>query len=76
MKKDVKQPTDLARRTGRTPNQPVDNSLAGRQEEFATLRKTLDSRYDDLKGGRVDLIDGREALRRLREKSEQRRGLK
>jgi len=39
----------------------------------ASVRKTLDSRYDDLKSGRVKPIDGEEAFRKLREKSERRR---
>jgi hypothetical protein len=39
----------------------------------ASVRKTLDSRYDDLKSGRVKPIDGDEAFRKLREKSERRR---
>jgi hypothetical protein len=33
----------------------------------------LDSRYDDLESGKVKLIDGEEAYRRLMEKSEARR---
>ena len=41
--------------------------------EVASVRKTLDSRYDDLKSGRVKPIDGEEAFRTLREKSERRR---
>jgi hypothetical protein len=32
----------------------------------------LDSRYDDIKSGRVKPIDGEEAFARLREKSEAR----
>jgi hypothetical protein len=42
-------------------------------EEVAAVRKTLDSRYDDLQGGRVKPIDGEEAFTKLREKSERRR---
>jgi hypothetical protein len=37
------------------------------------IRQTLDSRYDDLKTGRVKPIEGEEAFRTLREKSERRR---
>jgi hypothetical protein len=37
------------------------------------IQKTLDSRYDDLKSGRVEPIDGEEAFRKLREKGERRR---
>ena len=49
------------------------DALASYLEEAAALRETLDSRYDDLKSGRVTPIDGEEAFRRLRDKSERRR---
>jgi hypothetical protein len=51
----------------------VEDALAGYLEEVASVRKTLDGRYDDLKSGRVKPIDGEEAFRTLREKSERRR---
>ena len=44
-----------------------------RAKELATLRSTLDSRYDDLKSGRVQPIDGDEAAARLKAKSNERR---
>jgi hypothetical protein len=47
--------------------------LIGYLEELPALRATLDSRYDDLKSGCVAPIEGEEAARRLREKSERRR---
>jgi len=47
--------------------------LAGYLEEVASVRRTLDSRYDDLESGRVKPIDGEEAFRTQREKSERRR---
>jgi hypothetical protein len=36
-------------------------------------REMLDSRYDDLKSGRVKPIDGEEAFARLKEKTEAQR---
>jgi hypothetical protein len=36
-------------------------------------REMLDSRYDDLKSGRVKPIDGSEAFARLKEKTEAQR---
>ncbi len=69
----AKKLNDLATTTGRAPDQLVEDALAGYLEELASLRETLDSRYDDLKSGRVTPIDGEEAFRRLREKSEHRR---
>jgi len=69
----AKKLADLAATTGRAPDQLVEDALAGYLEELASLRETLDSRYDDLKSGRVKPIEGEEAFRRLREKSEHRR---
>ena len=69
----AKKLNDLAATTGRAPAELVQEALTGYLEELASLRETLDSRYDDLKSGRVKPIDGEEAFRRLREKSEHRR---
>lgn len=64
---------DLAAQTGRGVDELVRQVVAGYVNELATVRSMLDSRYDDLKSGRVDLIDGEEAFARLREKSKTRR---
>lgn len=69
----AKKLNDLAATTGRAPDELVQDALAGYLEELASLRVTLDSRYDDLKSGRVKPIDGEEAFRHLREKSGYRR---
>ena len=69
----AKKLTDLAATTGRAPDQLVEDALAGYLEELASLRETLDSRYGDLKSGRVKPIEGEEAFRRLRQKSDRRR---
>jgi hypothetical protein len=37
------------------------------------VRQILDSRYDDIKSGRLKPIDGEEAFERLRRKSQERR---
>ena len=42
-------------------------------EELTQLRENLDSRYDDLKSGRVKPVDGEEAFANPRRKSEERR---
>jgi len=55
------------------PEDIVEDALAGYLEEVTAVRKTLDSRYDDLESGRVKPIDGEEAFTRLREESERRR---
>lgn len=50
--------TEFAAKTGRAPDDLVQDALAGYFEELADLRSTLDRRFDDLKLGRVQPIDG------------------
>ena len=69
----AKKLNDLAATSGRAPDDIVEDALAGYLEEVTAVRETLDCRYDDLKSGRVKPIDGEEAFRTLREKSERRR---
>ena len=69
----AKRLTDLAATTGRGADELVQDALAGYLEELTLLRDTLDTRYDALKSGHVQPIDGEEAFTRLREKSEHRR---
>ena len=64
---------ELAAKTGRAPDDLVEDAMAGYLQELAQVRETLDSRYDDLKSGRVKSVDGEEAFARLRRKSEDRR---
>jgi predicted DNA-binding protein len=64
---------DLAAQTGRGAGELVQDAVAGFVDELAGVTGMLDSRYDDLKSGRVEPMDGEEAFSRLREKSENRR---
>ena len=64
---------DLAATSGRAPDDIIEDALAGYLEEVTSVRKTIDSRYDDLKSGRVKPVDGEEVLKQLREKSKRRR---
>jgi predicted transcriptional regulator len=64
---------DLAATSGRAPEDILEDALAGYLGEVTAVRTTLDSRYDDLESGRVQPVDGEEAIRRLRDKSERRR---
>ena len=64
---------DLATTSGLAPEDIVEDALAGYLEEVASIRKTLDRRYDEFRSGGVTPIDGEEAFRKLREKSERRR---
>ena len=47
--------------------------VAGYSDELAQTREMLNSRYDDLKSGKVKPIPGEEVVSRLREKSAARR---
>jgi predicted DNA-binding protein len=64
---------ELAHKTGRAPNELIEDAMSGYLEELAQLRGMLDSRYDDLKSGREHAIDGETALEGLRRKSQERR---
>ena len=64
---------ELAAKTGRAPDELVEDAMAGYLQELAQTRAMLDGRYDDLKSGRVKPLDGEDAFADLRRKSEQRR---
>ena len=59
--------------TGRGPDELIEDAMAGYFEELTQTREMLNSRYDDLKNGRVKSIPGDEVVARLREKSAARR---
>jgi predicted transcriptional regulator len=61
---------ELAAKTGRAPDDLVEDAMAGYLKELAETREMLDGRYDDITSGRVNPIDGEEAFANLRRKSE------
>ena len=61
---------ELATKTGRPTDALVEDAMAGYLEELAGVRNLLDSRYDDIKSGKVKPITGEEAFARLRHRSE------
>ncbi len=63
----------LATETGRAKDELVQDAMAGYFQELAQVREMLDSRYDEIKSGRVESLDGEESFARLREKSKARR---
>jgi predicted transcriptional regulator len=63
--------TDLAAKTGREPAELLEDAIPY-LEELAGVRETLDSRYDDLKSGRVTPIDGETFFESLREREDER----
>ena len=60
----------LATETGRTAEEFVQDALAGYVEELAQVRGMLDSRYDDIKSGQVQPIDGEAFFASLRRREE------
>jgi len=64
-----KQINDLAAQSGRAPKEVLLDALAGYFEQVKQTRQALDSRYDDLKSGRVKAIPGDEVEAYFREKS-------
>ena len=60
---------ELSVKTGRAPDDLVEDAMAGYLRELTDARELLDSRYDELKSGGVQPLDGDEALSRLRQKS-------
>jgi len=63
---------ELSATTGRAPEDLVEDAMSGYLEELTQTRKMLDSRYDEIKSGRVKPIDGEEAFNRMRRKSQER----
>ena len=59
--------------SGRGTEDLLQDALAGYLDDLAQTRNMLNSRYDDLKSGRVKPVDGEEALARLQAKTEAQR---
>jgi len=63
----------LATETGRPKDELVQDAMAGYFAELSQARQMLDTRYDEIKSGRVKPVDGEEAFSQLRQKSLARR---
>ncbi len=64
---------ELAATTGREPDELVEDAMTGYLTELTQVRKMLDGRYDEIKSGRVQAIDGEKAFVQLRQKIQDRR---
>ena len=62
---------DVAAKTGRGADELVQDVVAGYVDELAGVREMLDSRYDDLKSGRVKSIDGEAFFESLRQREDE-----
>lgn len=63
--------TDLAAQSGRGTDEILQDELAGYFDEVIETRETLDSRYDDLKSGRAEPIDGEQFFENLRRREDE-----
>ena len=59
----------LSGRTGRKREEFIRDALAGFFDELARVRGLLDSRYDDLKSGRVLSLSGEQVAAHFSKKS-------
>jgi predicted DNA-binding protein len=66
----------LAAESGRPKDALVQDAMPGYLDELEQTRGMLDSRYDDLKSGKVKPIDGEEAFQRLMQKTASQRNSK
>jgi predicted transcriptional regulator len=62
---------ELASKSGRVPDELLEDALAGYLEYVAEVREMLDSRYDDIKNGRVTPIDGEQFFEDLRQREDE-----
>ncbi|MCX6607607.1 MAG: hypothetical protein NTV52_29020 [Acidobacteria bacterium] len=62
--------SDISAQTGRPTDELVQDVMAGYVHELVSARDTLDCRYDDLKAGRVELVDGETFFDNLRQREE------
>ena len=63
---------DLAAQSGRgTAAALVQDVVEGYFEELAQTRQMLDGRYDDIKSGKVKLLDGEEFFENLRRREDE-----
>jgi predicted DNA-binding protein len=61
---------DLATKSGRPTDDLVEDAMAGYLKEVADVRRSLDTRYDDIKSGKVKPIDGEDFFESLRRRED------
>jgi hypothetical protein len=62
---------ELASKSGRPTDDLVEDAMAGYLAEASEVRNMLDSRYDDIKSGRVKPIDGESFFDNLRKREDE-----
>jgi predicted DNA-binding protein len=62
---------ELASKSGRATDDLVEDAMAGYLAEVIEVRGMLDSRYDEIKSGRVKPIDGETFFEKLRQREDE-----
>ena len=62
---------ELATRSGRAPDELIEDVVAGYLAELSELRDTFNRHYDDFKSGRVKPIDGEAFFEGLRQREDE-----
>jgi hypothetical protein len=62
---------ELASKSGRPTDDLIEDAMAGYLAEAAEVRQLLDSRYDDVKSGRVKPVDGEAFFDNLRQREDE-----
>jgi predicted DNA-binding protein len=62
---------ELASQSGRPADELVEDAMAAYLAEVAEVRNMLDSRYDQIKSGRVEPIDGETFFEDLRRREDE-----
>jgi predicted DNA-binding protein len=60
--------TELASKSGRSPDDLLEDALAGYLTEVADIRAMLDGRYDEIKSGQAKPIKGEDFFENLRQR--------
>lgn len=63
---------DISAQSGRATDDLVEDAMAGYFQELLQTREMLNSRYDDLKSGKVKPLSRNEIIAHFRQKSEAR----
>ena len=61
----------MARDAGRPPAELIEDAVIDYVDELARTREMLDRRYDDLKSGRVQSLDGEAFFESLRRREDE-----
>jgi hypothetical protein len=63
---------DLASRSGLPTDDLMEDAMAGYLQEVTEVRQMLESRYDDIKSGRVKPVEGEVFFENLRQREDER----